>query len=507
MALAPSVTIRKAASTEGELIAEVRRGSDRAFEDLYSSYRAQIFAYILGNVRDHGRAEDIAQEVFISALRRLRETDRKIALRPWLYEIAKNACIDEYRRGQRVREISLRTESEDGEPELESWGPTPDAAIAHKQSLSDLTGAFHSLSDSHHKVIVMRELEGLSYEQIGDRLGMTRPVVESTLFRARKRLTEEYNQLVTGRRCEQVQALIASEERRSLLKLGVKERRLLARHLSHCQPCRREARLAGIDESFFTAPQTLRGKIAALLPFPWLRRWRSGSGANEEAALASSTHSLAAIQGLQVLTRLVDPGSASVPFSRAAAAAATVAIAGIGSGMVTTPLGSHSSSTPLQTAVAAVQSMHHATHGAPSVTTSPLRPAPVAIFPVLAKPPVRASAPRRGSSPGGAHRGGATAGGSRRPLSVAKLLSKPKGPGIVNRLTSGLRSIVGKVTSHRGVPLLPHRAGSQRQPVSLQTVLPPSARSLVPKLPTIAVPSVPLPDPKKTVSSLLHGHL
>ena len=53
---------------------------------------------------------------------------------------------------------------------------------------------------------MLRELEGLSYEEIGERMGMSRPVVESTLFRARRRLSEEYDELVCGRRCEHVQA-------------------------------------------------------------------------------------------------------------------------------------------------------------------------------------------------------------------------------------------------------------------------------------------------------------
>src|SRR5215207_6553287 len=92
--------------TDGVLVAAVRRGDDRAFEELYSRYQRRISAYILGMVKDHGRAEDIAQEVFISALRRMRETDRSIAFRPWIYEIAKNACIDAHRRARRAQEVS-----------------------------------------------------------------------------------------------------------------------------------------------------------------------------------------------------------------------------------------------------------------------------------------------------------------------------------------------------------------------------------------------------------------
>ena len=86
----------------------VRAGDDRAFEILFLRYQPRIAAYVGGMVRDHGRAEDITQEVFMSALRRLRDDDeREILFRPWIYEIAKNKCIDAYRRGRNTNEVSF----------------------------------------------------------------------------------------------------------------------------------------------------------------------------------------------------------------------------------------------------------------------------------------------------------------------------------------------------------------------------------------------------------------
>ena len=92
--------------------------------------------------------------------------------------------------------------------------PTPDAAVAAKQELDHLCGAFGGLSETHHEILVLRELEGLSYREIGERMGMSRPAVESTLFRARRRLTEEYDELVSGARCLRIQAIIADRRRR-----------------------------------------------------------------------------------------------------------------------------------------------------------------------------------------------------------------------------------------------------------------------------------------------------
>jgi RNA polymerase sigma factor (sigma-70 family) len=320
------------ACSEHELVAAVRRGDDRAFEVLFSRYEQRITAYVAGMVGDHARAEDIRQDVFISALRRMRATQREIAFRPWIYEIAKNACIDEFRRARRAAEVVF--EEADGSagaaPTVFVHAPAPDAAIESKQRLDDLCGAFGGLSENHHRVLVLRELEGLSYREIGERLGMTRAMVESTLFRARRRLSEEYEELTSGRRCVHVQSLIAGDDERPLTSLGVRERRQFARHLAHCDPCRHRARAGGVDESLF-APRRRIARIAALLPLPFLR-WRRG-GSRDDAIAQSGSHSIAVAQSLQNVARVIDPGGPSTALGRAAATAAAIALAGVGGGI------------------------------------------------------------------------------------------------------------------------------------------------------------------------------
>jgi RNA polymerase sigma factor (sigma-70 family) len=274
---------------DSRLVAALRRGDDRAFEALYSRYCRRIHAYVMGMVKDHGRAEDITQEVFVSALRRMRETERPIAFKPWIYEIAKNACIDQFRRSRRAEEVSLQADdglapSDYGK--LIGSGQSPDAAVAAKQDLDHLCGAFGGLSDTHHQILVLRELEGLSYREIGERMGMSRPAVESTLFRARRRLTEEYDDLVTGARCRRIQQLIATAAE---TRLGTREARRLSRHIAHCQPCRREATAAGLDAAILTHVPVHRraaAKVAALLPFPIFGRGRGDAGT---ASIASGS--------------------------------------------------------------------------------------------------------------------------------------------------------------------------------------------------------------------------
>ncbi len=322
MALMLGSTSAAPACTEEELIAAARDGDDRAFEELYARFGQRIALFIHGRIRDHGRAEDIAQEVFIAALRRLRNSEQTIAFKPWIYEIAKNACIDEHRRAQRNREVSLEGSAElTGDlGTLRSVAPTPPAAVESKQQLDDLRGAFGGLSDSHHQLLVMREFEGRSYDEISRHTGMSRQMVESALFRARRKLGAEYEELASGRRCQQVQTAIEAGKLTSRRSLGARERRQLARHLAHCQPCRVKARLAGADDAF--ARPGIAAKIAGLLPFPIWRWWPFGRVAR--AAVRTSSH-----PALSAAGSAAEP-SASSMLTGAAAAVAALAIAGSG---------------------------------------------------------------------------------------------------------------------------------------------------------------------------------
>src|SRR3954471_12675800 len=152
VALAPAPVRAATLQTDTELVAAVRRGDDRAFEELYARYHRRISSYIFGMVKDHARAEDLTQDVFISALRRMRDTDRPIAFKPWVYEIARNACIDQFRRSQRGEEISYDTaDTLPGADHLRlvTRDASPDDAFDTKQRLDHLCGAFGGLSETH----------------------------------------------------------------------------------------------------------------------------------------------------------------------------------------------------------------------------------------------------------------------------------------------------------------------------------------------------------------------
>lgn len=342
-----------------DLVEAVRLGDDHAFERLYSRYHRRIAAYVRGMIKDHSRAEDVTQEVFISALRRLRSSDQEIALKPWLYEIARNACIDQYRRTQRAPEVLLDGESAESE-RLVAFGPTPDVAVDTKQTLDHLRHAFHGLSDVQHEILVMRELEGRSYREIGERMNLTRPAVESALFRARRRLMEEYEDLSSGSRCMRVQRAINSACTGTA---GVRERWRIASHVSHCHVCLRHARLCGLGPEF-TSP-TLPARVAAVLPLPAFLRRALVARSAARVAPVSSDHVSRMFGWASAFSSTTDPLSAWIT---AGAAAATVALA-IGGASV---MGSGSSHHPRAAAPASYRSAsgpaappaHHAASGA-----------------------------------------------------------------------------------------------------------------------------------------------
>ena len=324
------VIARATDASDAELVACVRAGDDCAFEELYRRYSRRVAGFVCRMVGDPDRAEDVTQEAFFSALRRLRQTETDIVFKPWVFEIAKNAAIDHFRRVSRAEEVSLQAEDGSLRPadhlRLVGVDPVPEVAFEGKERLDHLRGAFDELSDSHSRILVLRELEGLSYREIGERMEMSRPAVESTLFRARRRLNEEYADLDTGARCLAVTAAIAR------LAEGIdsaRDRRRVSRHAFRCSSCRRHAREMGVAVE---AP--VRSRVAAFLPLPALARRRRGDSHEGGAGAAAGNGYAAGVERVAgwapaVVTTGAAEGTAQA-WSKALAVVAAVALAGGG---------------------------------------------------------------------------------------------------------------------------------------------------------------------------------
>ena len=137
-------------------------------------------------------------------------------------------------------------------------------------------------------------------------------------------MTEEYDELVTGRRCVRVQSIIAGAAEGML---GVRDRRRLARHLSYCQPCRRHARMLGVEAPSRTS---IAAKVGALFPLPFLRRRGiEGTGLHRSAAGQASG---ALAQWTASAGVVAEP---LTNWAKAAVTVAAVAIAGVGAGVTT----------------------------------------------------------------------------------------------------------------------------------------------------------------------------
>lgn len=165
---------------------ERARGGDRkAFAALVEAYQQRVYAIAFGILRQRDDAWDVAQEAFVKAYKNLDRFEGKSAFYTWLYRITYNLSIDAHRDRQRrlARADKLAEQAED-DPAVSHPG-----AVNQRKELADvLRSAMDKLSDKHRAIIVLREVEGLSYEEMAEVLGVAKGTVMSRLHHARQNL-------------------------------------------------------------------------------------------------------------------------------------------------------------------------------------------------------------------------------------------------------------------------------------------------------------------------------
>jgi RNA polymerase sigma-70 factor (ECF subfamily) len=172
---------------EADLIDRVRSGDQDAFAELVSLYRERIHRLVYGLLRDRDEAEDVTQEVFIKAFYRISSYKGQSAFYTWLYRVAVNAATDWRKKWWKRKGLSL-SESPTGPEGLPDERARPER-LAHGRELGrHLEDALEKLPEKYRTILVLREFEGLSYEEIGRVLSLRKGTVESRLFRARERL-------------------------------------------------------------------------------------------------------------------------------------------------------------------------------------------------------------------------------------------------------------------------------------------------------------------------------
>lgn len=178
-----------------QLVERVQRGDKRAFELLVSKYQRKIFRLLSRLIRDPVEIEDVAQEAFIKAYRALPNFRGESAFYTWLYRIAINTAKNHLvAHGRRAR-TATDTEIEDAEGFEDANGlrneDTPDRLYLTKQVAEAVNRAIEKLPEDLRTAIVLRELEGLSYEEIANTMSCPIGTVRSRIFRAREAVAEE----------------------------------------------------------------------------------------------------------------------------------------------------------------------------------------------------------------------------------------------------------------------------------------------------------------------------
>ena len=188
------------------LVERVKQGDVKAFEMLVVKYQRRIERLVGRMVRDVDLVPDIAQETFIRAYRALPQFRGDSAFYTWLYRIAVNTAkkaLLELKRDPLVTESARASRDEDDEsPRLEnelSSSETPDAILASKQIAAAVNFAVEALSDDLRQAITLREIDGLSYEEIAALMNCPIGTVRSRIFRAREAIAARLKPLLDTR--------------------------------------------------------------------------------------------------------------------------------------------------------------------------------------------------------------------------------------------------------------------------------------------------------------------
>ena len=177
-------------SDDGALVERVRGGDVAAFEPLVEKYRQRVYRLAYNVLRDKEDAWDVAQEAFIKAYKALPTFRGQSAFYTWLFRIVMNVAHDKARqRGAAGRAFGTeRVTEEEWERTMPDPGEEPDTAAARAEQRRRITAALETLPEHHRAIIMLSDLEGLSYREIADVLNIPMGTVMSRLHNARKKL-------------------------------------------------------------------------------------------------------------------------------------------------------------------------------------------------------------------------------------------------------------------------------------------------------------------------------
>src|SRR6201987_4417825 len=183
---------------EGALVRRAQAGDETAFREIVERYQSKVFSIIHGIVRQRNDVEDIAQQVFAKVYFSLKSFDFRSSLITWIYKIAVNECFD-YLRKRKVRKLVYESDlSEDEvrrventEPHIDRQEPA-DSGLARRDYVLKL---LTRVSDEERMLLMMKEVEGFSVEELAEKTGMNENTIKVKLFRARQKLVKAAQRL------------------------------------------------------------------------------------------------------------------------------------------------------------------------------------------------------------------------------------------------------------------------------------------------------------------------
>lgn len=167
-------------------------GDHKAFRKLVEKYQRKVYSIAFGIVRNPDTAMDVTQDAFVKVHRYLPNFKGDSSFYTWLYRIVVNLCIDKKRRASRAAEVDYddtlaHSNGFTNGPTLASTTiENPLKAAQRKELVEHMDEALDTLSDDHREILMLREVEGLSYDELSDVLGVAKGTVMSRLFHARK---------------------------------------------------------------------------------------------------------------------------------------------------------------------------------------------------------------------------------------------------------------------------------------------------------------------------------
>ncbi|MCS6884894.1 MAG: sigma-70 family RNA polymerase sigma factor [Acidobacteriota bacterium] len=173
--------------TDEELMAEFQHGVEEAFVSLYKRYKLPVYRFIYRKLGNQHRAEELTQDVFCALIRHRNQWRNQASFKTYLYRIAFNCCISESRRTQNIQS----TQSEDKASTTATIDSScPLTQLEQKQLSQIIQAALGKLPSDYRDVLILREYEGLSYEQIAIVLDIPVGTVKSRLFRSKLELKQ-----------------------------------------------------------------------------------------------------------------------------------------------------------------------------------------------------------------------------------------------------------------------------------------------------------------------------